>query len=338
MKNLIDGLQLNGMTLVIPVVFLFLIISTGFIYHAVKRDFSEFCIKSQFLYKNKLILVLTGIIILCPIFSNGNSIAINQLSPASAAKLNFGEEITISFDYNISEPDGARIYIRPLTGIIPTSNYAASGSPVYTGEGNATVTFTINSGETEIDKLRIQVYNATRSELLFEFTFPVSYQFSASVKELSLSEQAIRPDPRRQIRKIQRERVEQVQAGKENMESPDQSVTKKILPDGSVEITYPDGRIERRFKGGFEVYDPETKQSQKYLFHTGARPPIPPSLPDGAGLIWMESHSEKLLGIIKSLVNNDPDSIENYLQYEGEQDIYNKILLREETISYMVQS
>jgi hypothetical protein len=291
-----------------------------------------------FLFKSKFNLIISGIFIICPIFGNGNSISVNQLSPASTTNLNFGEEITISFSYTISEPDGARIFIRPLTGNTLTPNYAASGSPVYTGEGNATATFTVNSGETEVDKLRIQIYNATHSELLFEFNFPVSYQFSAGIKELILPEQAIKPDPRRPIRKIQRERVEQVQANKKNMESQNQPVTKKILPDGTVEISYPDGRIERKFKGGMEIYDPKTKESRKYLYKTGARPPIPPSLPDDAALTWMEAHSENLLNIIRSLVNNDPVSIENYLQYEGEKDIYNKILLREETISYMVQS
>ncbi len=294
--------------------------------------------ESRFLIKNRFILIVTVIFILSPIFSNSNSVSVNQLTPDSTAKLNYGEEITVSFTYNISEPGGARIYIRPMTGTIPTPNYAASGSPVYVGDGNAAATFTINSGETEVDKLRIQFYNATHSELLFEFYFPVSYQFSAVVKELKIPEQAIKPDPRRPIRKIQRERFEQVQANKENVESQNQPVTKKILPDGTVEITYPDGKIERKFKGGMEIYDPKTKKTVKYLYKTGARPPIPPSLPDNAGLIWMEGLGENLLNIIRSLVNNDPDSIENYLQYEGEQDIYNKILLREETISYMVQS
>jgi hypothetical protein len=338
MKNLFDGFLLNGIILVIPVGLLFLIVISGFIYHVINKEFSELRIKSLFIFRRKFSLIGMGIIMLCPMSGNGNSISINHLNPASAAKLNFGEEISVSFNYNITEPGGARIFIRPLTGTILTPNYAASGSPVYTGNGNATATFTIKSGETEIDKLRIQVFNSSQSELLFEFNFPVSYQFTAVVKELKLSEQAIKPDPRRPNRKIQRERVEQVQDNKKNRESSGPTGTKKILPDGSVEISFPDGKIVRKFKGGMEIYDPKTKQSQIVLYSTGARPPIPPSLPDDAGLIWMESHSENLLNIIRSLINHDPVSIENYLQYEGEKDIYNKILLREETISYMVQS
>jgi len=290
------------------------------------------------LFKNKFIWVVAGAFILCPIFGNSNSISVNQLTPASTAKLNFGEEISISFSYTISEPDGARIYIRPMTEGNLTPNYSASGSPVYSGEGNATATFTITSGKAKIDQLRLQVYNSTRSELLFEFYFPVNYNFSDAVADRRISERAISPNLRRSIQEMQSEQNDQAQSDENNLEQPqNQPVTKKILPNGSVEITYPNGRIKRLFEGGFEIYNPETEQSQTYLYSTAARPPVPPSLPDDAELIWMKSHSENLLNIIKSLVNNDPESIENYLQYEGDQDIYNQILLREETISYMVQ-
>lgn len=276
------------------------------------------------LFKNKFIWVVTGVFILCPIFGNSNSLSVNQLTPASTAKLNFGEEITISFNYTIAEPDGARIYIRPLTEGNLTPNYSASGSPVYSGEGNATATFTITSGETKIDQLRIQVYNATRSELLFEFYFPVNYNFSAATTKSVISERAITPNLRRSIQEMQREQKSQAQSGENNLEQPqNQPVNKKILPDGSVEITYPDGRIEKRLRISF--------------YSTAARPPVPPSLPEDAELIWMKAHSSKLLSIIKLLVNNDSESIENYMKYEGEKDIYNQILMREETISYMVQ-
>lgn len=293
---------------------------------------------NSILFKNKFMWVVVGIFIIYPISGLGNSISVNQLTPASTAKLNFGEEISVSFNYTISEPDGARIYIRPMTEGNLTPNYSASGSPVYSGEGNTTATFTITSGETKIDQLRIQVYNSTRSELLFEFYFPVNYNFSAAIAESRISERAISPNLRRSIQEMQREHNDQDQLDENNLEQPqNQPVSKKILPDGSVEITYPNGRIKRLFEGGFEIYNPETEQSQTYLYSTAARPPVPPSLPDDAELIWMKAHSEKLLNIIKSLVNNDSESIENYLQYEGEQDIYNQILMREETISYMVQ-
>lgn len=276
------------------------------------------------LFKNKFIWVVTGVFILCPIFGNSNSLSVNQLTPASTAKLNFGEEITISFNYTIAEPDGARIYIRPLTEGNLTPNYSASGSPVYSGEGNTTATFTVTSGKTKIDQLRIQFYNATRSELLFEFYFPVNYNFSAATAKSVISERAITPNLRRSIQEMQREQKSQAQSGENNLEQPqNQPVNKKILPDGSVEITYPDGRIEKRLRISF--------------YSTAARPPVPPSLPEDAELIWMKAHSSKLLSIIKLLVNNDSESIENYMKYEGEKDIYNQILMREETISYMVQ-
>lgn len=291
---------------------------------------------NYFHFIRHLRLFLTNVLFILPFLGASNMVSVNRLAPESPAKLNFGEEVTISFSYNVSEPGGARIFIRPITGTKTTSNYAASGSSVYKGQGNATATFTVTEGNAQVDKLRVQVYNSTQSRLLFEFYFPVSYTFAPNLQVLTLSEQAITPSLQQSFQKI--ETIQPNKAEDDTNEQPqNQPVTKKILPDGSFETTYPDGRIVRKFKGGYEIYNPETGQSQTALFSTGARPSIPPSLPEGAEMAWMEAHSEKLLGIIKSLVNYDSTSIENYLQYEGDQDIYNRIVTREETINYMVQ-
>jgi len=290
-----------------------------------------------FLFKRFSPLILTSVLFILPFAGFGNSVSVNQLTPASPARLNFGEEITISFNYNISEPRGARIFIRPVTGSNPTPNYAASGSDLYRGEGKAVTTFTITSGKIKVDKLRVQVYNANQSLLLFEFYFPVSYAFSSTPNNHTLAEMAVTPELQRPARRFREMQQGQTQPVVDTTEQPqNQPVTKKILPNGSVETTYPDGRIVTRFEGGFKVYDPETGQTQPYSFSTQARAPVPPSLPGDAELLWMVEHSENLLYIIKLLVNNDSASIENYLQYEGDQDIYNQIITREETISYMV--
>jgi hypothetical protein len=291
---------------------------------------------NYFHFVRNLSFLLTNVLFILPFLGASNIVSVNRLSPTSPARLNFGEEVTISFSYNITEPGGARIFIRPITGTTTTSNYAASGSSQYKGQGNATATFTITEGNTQVDKLRVQVYNSTQSRLLFEFYFPVSYTFAPNLPVLTLSKQAINPALQQSVQEMQT--IQQNKVEDDSNEQPQsQPVTRKILPDGSVETTYPDGRVVKRFKGGFEIYNPETGQSQTALFSTGARPSVPPSLPEGAEMAWMEAHSENLLGIIKSLVNNDSASIDNYLQYEGDQNIYNRIVTREETINYMVQ-
>lgn len=283
---------------------------------------------------NQIFLFLITILSILPLVGISNSVSVNALTPVSPAKLNFGEKVTISFNYNISAPVGARIFIRPFTGTLPTPNYTASGSTIYKGKGDATATFTVTAGETTINQLRIQVFNATQSQLIFEFYFPVNYTYSP--KSAILSNRAIDRQLNTDIK------IHPIQSGTKTDENETtdkqeyKPITKRILPDGKIEITYPDGRIVTKYKGGFKEYDPATDKSVTYSYYTQARAVIPPSLPEGEELIWMETHSENLLSIIKTLVNFDATSIENYLQSEGVQDIYNQIVTREETISYMI--
>ncbi len=80
-----------------------------------------------------------------------------------------GEWIYFNFDYKITVPTGARIFIRPFTHGELTPGYGASGSPIFTEEGSNLAGFTIQSGEmTHVDQLRIQILNHDQSELLSE--------------------------------------------------------------------------------------------------------------------------------------------------------------------------
>ena len=109
-------------------------------------------------------------------------------NPASLTNIVFGipspaffknnQYLDISFNYSTNETGGVRIFPRPMTDNSTTPSYAASGSPLYsTGSGTGSGYFTITSGETTIDHVRFQVYNANQSALLFEFHVPVQYQF-----------------------------------------------------------------------------------------------------------------------------------------------------------------
>ncbi|MCB0191571.1 MAG: RNA polymerase sigma factor [Anaerolineae bacterium] len=105
-------------------------------------------------------------------------VTITGLNPTSPAVLNFNDQVTINFDYETTEADGVRIFIRPFAGGSLAANYGASGSQVYAvGDGSGSGNFTIVSGAVTVDQLRIQMFNADQTELLFEDFVPVSYQF-----------------------------------------------------------------------------------------------------------------------------------------------------------------
>lgn len=109
-----------------------------------------------------------------------------------------------------------------------------------------------------------------------------------------------------------------------------------ILPDGTVEIRYPDGTIKRLSKSSTTIISPNG-QTRKYQYYQ-VQPDTPPSLPsDAQTFTWLEAHNENLLVIIRSLVSNDQTAIDNYLQYEGtSSNLYEKINKRTQTIDYLL--
>ncbi|PHI20405.1 hypothetical protein CEQ90_08065 [Lewinellaceae bacterium SD302] len=95
------------------------------------------------------------------------------------ASMLHNEDAVINFDYDINHPGGARIFLRPFTDGGLTPGYAASGSPVYEGEGSAMTSFTITSGlNVKVDQIRVLVTNADQSETLEEFYLPVNWYWS----------------------------------------------------------------------------------------------------------------------------------------------------------------
>jgi hypothetical protein len=92
--------------------------------------------------------------------------------------LKFGQKVSISFNYKTTRAGGVRIFARPLTGGGLTPNYAANASPLYpVGTGTGHGWFTVTRGATTVTQVRVQVWNASRTRLLFQKKLPVSYQF-----------------------------------------------------------------------------------------------------------------------------------------------------------------
>jgi len=98
----------------------------------------------------------------------------------SPATLEFGENITVTFDYETEEAGGVRIWARPMTCGGTTTNYAAQGSPVYpVGTGNGSGYFTITQGANVVDQVRFQMKNEDQSVMLLEIFVDVNYSFAS---------------------------------------------------------------------------------------------------------------------------------------------------------------
>ncbi len=112
-------------------------------------------------------------------FTSATTDAISRIGPAATPNvLKFKQKVKIAFRYTTAKPAGVRIFVRPLSGDSPTRNYAASASPLYaTGAGSGTGWFTVTKGATTVTKVRVTMWNAAWTKLLFKADFPVSYMF-----------------------------------------------------------------------------------------------------------------------------------------------------------------
>ncbi len=86
----------------------------------------------------------------------------------------YNQNVNLTFNYTTDEPGGVRIWARPFSGANLSPAYAAHGSPVYpVGSGSGTGYFTLTAGPLVVDKVRIQMWDANQTTLLFEAFLPV---------------------------------------------------------------------------------------------------------------------------------------------------------------------
>lgn len=113
------------------------------------------------------------------------------LNPPSPANLVSGQDVvSVNFNYLATTAEGVRFVALPVTGGAPSPNAIAPASPVFppTGlteesAGFASSTFTIVAGDVTVDQLRIQMWTANQSELLYELPVSVSYSFTEPAVE-----------------------------------------------------------------------------------------------------------------------------------------------------------
>jgi hypothetical protein len=110
----------------------------------------------------------------------GHSVTKVTFNPPTPNVLVHNQNVTVSFSYATTQPGGVRIFARPFVGDSPAPSYAASGAGISpTGSGTGTQTFTITSGTVTVNRIRIQMWNASQTTLLFEAFLPVHYEFRA---------------------------------------------------------------------------------------------------------------------------------------------------------------
>jgi len=107
-----------------------------------------------------------------------------HMTPASPACLLFNQQVTLNFDYSVTEAGGTLIFIRPFSAGVLAPNYAAHPSETYpAGMGAGSAYFTIMAGDITVDQLRFQLKSADQSRVLLEFFIPVAYHFSSHAIE-----------------------------------------------------------------------------------------------------------------------------------------------------------
>lgn len=114
------------------------------------------------------------------------------------------------------------------------------------------------------------------------------------------------------------------------------AVERRVLPNGALELRYPDGTIRKLSDGRITTTLPDgTKTSTLFMY---SQPPTPPTAPPSATHAdWLATESERLLGIMRGLVGHDESSIQNYLAKEGTNStVYERIQMRTEAISWLV--
>jgi hypothetical protein len=114
------------------------------------------------------------------------------------------------------------------------------------------------------------------------------------------------------------------------------AVERRILPDGAVELHYPDGTIRKLFGGGETFTRPDGTSST--MLYQNAQPPTPPTAPpDSTHANWLDAENARLLDIMRTLVGHDEPSIQNYLAKEGaDRTVYERIEARTEAVGWLV--
>jgi hypothetical protein len=89
----------------------------------------------------------------------------------------FNNNVTFTFFYRTTEPDGVSFFFHPLTDGKLTPHYVAFGSGAPTGSGTATASFTVQSGKVTVNAVLIRMFRSGTSDVLYQTKRPVNLKF-----------------------------------------------------------------------------------------------------------------------------------------------------------------
>lgn len=204
------------------------------------------------------------------------------------------------------------------------------------GKGRTRVELSTNKGAPDLftsDGIRVQLYQggggafATRNVAFTKTWTKPRTALPPKLQIVGLLDGA-RPTDKLQVKPV---------AGDEAADEAESSnIDRRILPDGTIEFRYPDGKIVQLTDGTRTVIMPNGEQQTMMFSH--AQPPTPPGAPpDTTHAEWADSEAERLLDIMRTLVGNDQASIEAYLESESASSLYGRISERTRTVNMLVQ-
>ena len=120
----------------------------------------------------------TTVILTKNAFPAQGMVYVSSLNPAPPAVMHFSDKVTISFEYVITDPLGALMWVLPYTKGQLTPNGTYQGSFITpAGRSNTSRFFSVTSGAAAIDQLYFKMSDSTNKVVFFEAFLPVDYTF-----------------------------------------------------------------------------------------------------------------------------------------------------------------
>lgn len=242
-------------------------------------------------------------------------------------------EITLSIKYNYSGNKGKNVFMNAVMGDKgkPSSNYSTKPARIYAGTHDVILVLGVRRGAQDVfstNQLIVSMYTGGEDNFLkqsFEYSKTWA-KFKSSLKPVHFTLAKIKPAiiPR-----------------KRSSGEPENSLprTCRILSNGHVEIVNTNGIKRQYFPGGETIIGPDGKKVDITPYSYAQHPTPPTAPPDDQHAEWITYESAQLLSIISNLVGNDEESINNYLQNEGEKlSPYEQITARTTTINLLLKN
>jgi hypothetical protein len=284
------------------------------------------------------VLALLGLVLVA-----GPARAANQIESVAIASESAGE-VVLDVVYSYEGDQGSNVAISAVMAHDgkASQHYAYRPGRVEPGRHRTRVALSTAQGAPDIfstNQIEVAMYVGGGAAFLKrQFSFAKTWSRPGAALPGVIRFAELRP--RLALQRRPQAELEQIQP-LEVLGPPDEAgqagaIDRRVLPDGSVELHYPDGTIRRRFAGGETITRPDGTSST--MLFQNAQPPTPPTAPpDPAHANWLDAENERLLGIIGTLVGHDEQSIQNYLEREGAgRTVYERIEARTQAVGWLV--